>query len=247
MAWLRLHERVAEDQKVQRLADSLFKFWVNAMCVSKKFGGRVDLEDASWRLRMPETRLVMNLELLKNKKLVDHQTDGTYWMHDWEDWQYETDETSTKRVRRFRERNKLLHNGVSPSENETPIHSVSVSVSEIKETSTKVSMLDPPFSALESVDDWYEIFFDGYWLKKSKEAGRRAFRKHVRTRDKFNVVIAARDAQYLEMMRRQRAHRPYPATWLNGECWNDEVVELEDASPEKTDIQKLLETDTENV
>jgi hypothetical protein len=70
---------------------------------------------------------------------------------------------------------------------------------------------------------WFRCFWGEYWRRRSKKAARNAFRQHVRTQAQFEVVMAAMRAQKPEMLRREEEKRPYASTWLNGECWQDEL------------------------
>jgi hypothetical protein len=137
MAWLRLDEHIPENKKVQLIPAELFRFWINALCVSKKTDGKLpDLEAAAFRLRMPKVRLVMNLERLRSKGLVDF-VDDVYCLHDWEDWQYK-DAGTASRVRRFRDKHKPVTetdcNGVTV----TP--SVTVPVTDVKRPASVYSV-----------------------------------------------------------------------------------------------------------
>lgn len=46
---------------------------------------------------------------------------------------------------------------------------------------------------------------------------------HVQTEPRFQQVITATREQSGEMLSRPKDKRPYPATWLNGERWEDET------------------------
>lgn len=70
---------------------------------------------------------------------------------------------------------------------------------------------------------WFSIWWSEYWLHKAKKPAREAFRKHVRTEERFQRVIAATHAQKLEMLNREPSKRPHGATWLNAERWDDET------------------------
>lgn len=70
----------------------------------------------------------------------------------------------------------------------------------------------------------FEAWWSVYWLHKAKKQAREAFRRHVRTTERFQRVMAATSAQKTEMMERDPSKRPYGATWLNGERWDDETA-----------------------
>ena len=111
------------------------------------------------------------------------------------------------------------------------------------------SIEDPPFSTLESAvlfsdgkknghrkpaallnghltaqhDAWFDEWWAIYWRHTAKKAARDAFRKHVRTEERFQRVMAATSTQASEMHGREPSKRPHGATWLNGERWTDEA------------------------
>jgi hypothetical protein len=70
---------------------------------------------------------------------------------------------------------------------------------------------------------WFAMWWAEYWHKRSKKAAWGAFRKHVKTEERFQVVLGAIRAQKPEMLEREPAKRPYASTWLNGERWEDEL------------------------
>jgi hypothetical protein len=70
---------------------------------------------------------------------------------------------------------------------------------------------------------WFKAWWAEYWHKRAKKAALYAFRKHVKTEEQFHLVLAAMRAQKPEMLQREPVRRPYGATWLNGERWEDEL------------------------
>ena len=73
-------------------------------------------------------------------------------------------------------------------------------------------------------DRWFTTWWAEYWLRKAKKAALEAFRKHVKTKERFQQVMAATRAQKPEMLTREPSKRPHGATWLNGERWEDETT-----------------------
>ena len=70
--------------------------------------------------------------------------------------------------------------------------------------------------------DWFSQWWAIYWQKRAKKEARKAFAHHVRTEARFQRVMAATREQSPEMLSREPSKRPYGATWLNGERWEDE-------------------------
>jgi hypothetical protein len=79
---------------------------------------------------------------------------------------------------------------------------------------------------------WFGQWWAGYWLKKGRKQAEKAFQKHVRTEARFQRVMDATRAQAPEMLTRSSEHRPYGATWLNGERWEDEIERPPAAAPD---------------
>lgn len=107
MQWFRLYQSVVNDPKVQRLAARLFRTWVNLLCLASENSERgtlPSLEDMAFRLRTSPKSTTIDLEDLIAAGLIDRDGD-TLRMHDWDDWQYETD-SSTPRVQKHRERKR---------------------------------------------------------------------------------------------------------------------------------------------
>jgi hypothetical protein len=71
-------------------------------------------------------------------------------------------------------------------------------------------------------EKWFAEWWSEYWVHKSKKTARDAFGKHVRTEQRFLVVMRATRAQKPEMDEREPSKQPYGASWLNAERWEDE-------------------------
>lgn len=103
MSWLRLHAEVVDNPKAQKLTGELFKTWVNCLCLSSRTDGILpSISDLSFRLRISAKETERRRHLLVSEGLID-QNEETFRMHDWNDWQYVSDNSSS-RVKRFRER-----------------------------------------------------------------------------------------------------------------------------------------------
>jgi hypothetical protein len=72
---------------------------------------------------------------------------------------------------------------------------------------------------------WFSTWWIEYWRHKGKKEAKTAFAKYVKTEARFQEVLAATLAQKAEMLARPKDKQPYPATWLNGERWEDEAEE----------------------
>lgn len=119
--WFRLYEDVLNDPKVQTLPAADFKAWINLLCVASQNDGRLpDVEAIAFALRETVDAVSTVLERLSHAGLIDTRSGGRdgghYAPHAWEKRQYRSD-TSTERVKRFRERSKAVAetvNGTGP-------------------------------------------------------------------------------------------------------------------------------------
>ncbi len=121
--WFRFHVSALDKAKIQKLPPSLFKNWVNIICIGTKADlkdGRLPgLEEVSYQLHLSEKKTEQVLCDLNARNLLDKTGDGWFQLHDWNDWQYEAD-VSTERVKRFRERQKERKGRNIETVSETP-------------------------------------------------------------------------------------------------------------------------------
>lgn len=100
--WFRLYNEIIDDQKVQRMSNILFKFWVNCLALASKSDGVIESPAAiAFALRMSVTKATKHLAALVELKLIDITDSGNYKPHNWDNRQFKSD-TSTERVKRFR-------------------------------------------------------------------------------------------------------------------------------------------------
>lgn len=119
--WFRMYDEVLDDPKVQRLPAEDFRAWVNLLCLATRNEGRIPpLEDVAFALRRSLDGARTLLERLRDGGLIDSCSGGEHGKHDaphgWKKRQYKSD-TSTERVKRFRERSKPV--AETPPETET--------------------------------------------------------------------------------------------------------------------------------
>jgi hypothetical protein len=69
----------------------------------------------------------------------------------------------------------------------------------------------------------FESFWNAYPRRLAKKDAERAWRK-IRPAEQLDVIVALK--QHIEMWKRkgtEKEYIPYPASWLNGERWKDEI------------------------
>lgn len=118
--WFRFYSEVVNDPKVQKLPCEDFRAWVNLLCLAAENDGRLpSFEDIAFALRMDDNGVRTLVERLLNGGLIDRVNGGAngyhYAPHAWSKRQYKSD-TSTDRVKRFRQRSETVT--VTPPETE---------------------------------------------------------------------------------------------------------------------------------
>jgi hypothetical protein len=121
--WFRMYDELLDDPKVQRLDPADFKAWVNLLCLASRNGGKLPaIEDIAFALRMDANGARTVVERLANATLIDRRNGGAdgmhYVPHAWDERQYKSD-TSTERVKRFRQRSKTVTETPPDTESET--------------------------------------------------------------------------------------------------------------------------------
>ncbi len=120
MHWFRFYNEALDDPKVQRLDGDTFKTWVNLLCLCARHDGLPkSIQDISFALRVDVHGCSTVLSRLADAGLLDRLHGGVdgmhYAIHAWDKRQYKSD-TSTERVKRFRERSS----NATETVNETP-------------------------------------------------------------------------------------------------------------------------------
>lgn len=121
--WFRFYAEALDDPKVQKLDGDTFKAWVNLLCLTTKNGGVLPaIDDIAFALRIDANGARTLVERLLNATLIDKLNGGMngcrYAPHGWHKRQYKSD-TSTERVKRFRERSKPTEETAPDTESET--------------------------------------------------------------------------------------------------------------------------------
>lgn len=105
--WFRFYIEVLHDPKILKLDDKLFRIWVKLLCVAGKNGGLLPpSEDLAIELRETEETVSCDILSLKNLGFIDTTRAGMM-IHGWSKRQYKSD-SSTERVKRYRERFKAV-------------------------------------------------------------------------------------------------------------------------------------------
>lgn len=107
--WWRAQNASVDNPKLIMLSDKAHRNWYNLNCVANEHGGVLPaLNVIAVKLRVSEARAAAAITELVAKRLFDKREDGSYAPHDWNQWQYKTDETDvTNADRQKRHRAKM--------------------------------------------------------------------------------------------------------------------------------------------
>ena len=205
--WFRLYDDVLNDPKVQRLSGESFKFWINMLCIASKNGGVLPgIEDMAFALRVSNDVCTSLIDELKTCGLID----GSKRLvpHGWDKRQYKSD-TSTDRVKRFRERSRNVTETVSETAPDTDTET---------DTETDKNQKKIPKKRDRSAGS---AEFENFWLVYPRKINRavalKAFEKATRKTEADLIISAVRGYKFAD----DEQFIPHPATWLNQERWID--------------------------
>jgi Mn-dependent DtxR family transcriptional regulator len=118
--WFRFYTEVLHDPKVQRLHPTLFKVWVNVLCLFfsryRDQGALPQVEDVAFALRMKPAEAEKILTQLEGKGLLDRADDGGLSPHNWTERQRNSDDGATRQKRYIEKKkreNELLSEKVT--------------------------------------------------------------------------------------------------------------------------------------
>lgn len=113
-----MYNNVVHDPKVQRLPPTVFKGWVNLLCVASANGGNLPpIADIAYTLHLSIDKTAKLLLTIEKAGLID-RTNDECTPHNWQGRQFQSD-GSTARVKAFRERKKSNVGNVSCNVSET--------------------------------------------------------------------------------------------------------------------------------
>lgn len=76
----------------------------------------------------------------------------------------------------------------------------------------------------KKTDNGFDAFWKAYPKKKSKGTAERAFERAIKKTDLQTILDAVEaQKQTADWKKENGTFIPYPATWLNAECWTDEI------------------------
>jgi len=210
MKWLRLYTEVLHDPKVQRLHPSLFKAWINLLCIANRDRDRGSLppvEDIAFALRVKPAEAEKVILQLEEKGLLDRANDGTLRPHNWSERQRNSDVGAT-RQQRYREKKKRENNILGK---------------EVTSPSRYGDALEVDKDKKNTYIGFFESLWKDYPAKDGKKEAARHFKATVKSEDDCARIRKALD-NYLVMLQQEKAdgfnRRPKNGnTWFNN--WQD--------------------------
>jgi hypothetical protein len=207
MRWFRLYDDVLNDPKVQKLSGETFKLWINVLCIASKHGGVLpSLDDLAFQLRLPTLVCKTEIDTLKAAGLIDG--DKKLKPHGWEKRQYKSD-TSTERVKRFRERSS----NVAETVNET-VPDTDTETKQSKKTNQKSR-----FAGSAEFDRFWSL----YPRREGKGNAAKAWPKAIAKASPEHIIQKLEEWQGSKGFPTDAKFVPLPASWLNAERWSDEM------------------------
>jgi hypothetical protein len=229
--WFRVYDDVLDDPKVQRLSAENFRGMVNVWCLASKNDGRIPPPDeVAFKLRMSPKKATKLITDLETAGLVDADADGLT-PHNWNARQFKSD-SSTERVKRFRQQQRNVACNVSPSVTETAPESETESETEkndssLRSESAPAAPASKPKLSGKEIDQKFEEFWSAYPRRDGgnpRKPAHEKFTARVRSGVDPDAMIlgAKRYASECERLKKVGTEFVKQAQfWLSQDRWDD--------------------------
>lgn len=235
--WFRMHHKVLNDPIVQRLDATIFKAYINMLCLAAsrhENGNLGDADSVAFALHVDVASCCTALHELIEKGLVAtedatlHGTlHGTFHIPQWAKMQYKSD-TSTERSRKHRASKKEACNAtgnVSATSHATPQRQIRT------ETETDIKKVHKKEIA-EAIGEGFDVVYAAYPKRAKKPDSLKAWGTVCAKCKSPDEVVALTEYIRLEIIKRIDAnHFPEDkqfigafGPWLRAESWNDEII-----------------------
>jgi hypothetical protein len=213
--WFRFYDTVLDDPKVQRLADHLFRGWVNILCLASKHGGKLpSIPDIAFCLRIPDDQADSLVQSLLDARLLEDN--GEFLTpHNWSERQY-VDSTNAIRQQRFREKKRSNNQPVTESNGVTNVKITPLDTDTDTDTETDTEKKKTKHSRSPKLAE-FEQFWSEYPRKTAKGGAEKAWLKAIGQTDAETILAGLRSAKFSS----DPQYVPHPATWLNQRRWED--------------------------
>lgn len=114
-----------------------------------------------------------------------------------------------------------VSNSVISDENCSYISNISNTSSLSKDNEDKNTGCGEKEKKEKRLEEMFSAFYEAYGNKKSRKIAEKAFKKICPDEELFQRIMDGVE-KYHKSRKWLEGYRKEPATWLNGECWNDE-------------------------
>lgn len=222
MDWLRLYGEFATDPKIQMMSEALQRRYIMLLCIRSRngletFHGTDRDQSVAFQLRISDEETSITKRELMARNLVDSDWNPVKWSKR----QYVSD-SSTERVRKHRDKVKRSCDGNTKRQGNVSATPPDTDTDTDKSKSSLRHRADDGTVA----DAFESRFWPAYPRKVGKADAAKAFAKLKPDDALLAVMLGAlatqRDSD--EWRRDGGQFVPHPATWINGQRWQDEVT-----------------------
>lgn len=213
--WWRAYDGAVDDPKLGALTDKQHRAWFNLLCIASANDGTLPpIPAVAFKLRTTPDKAKRLIAELAAIGLFDVTETGAR-PHNWSGRQYKSD-SSTERVKRFRDKKGNVSSTVSETPPETENR---IQRTETEKKNTRASAL---------ADDWPDDFGDQFWKIYPKRTQKLAAMKKLATLRKSRIVtfadlIAGVQRYALSVLGTDPQYIKNPDAWLNAGRWSDEL------------------------
>jgi hypothetical protein len=116
--WWRAYDDAIDHPKLLKLSDAMHRAWFTLQCIASANGGVLPpADDIATRLRIKPAKVAEWITKLVQAKLIDNH-EGVFRPHNWDGRQF-TSDSSTPRVKRFRDKKRNVSSNVTRNVSET--------------------------------------------------------------------------------------------------------------------------------
>jgi hypothetical protein len=222
MEWFRFYHDALNDPKVQLLSGDDFKAWINILCIASQSSPRGTLpsrRDLAFKMRFSPSDGEAMIDRLIASGLLD-EIDGVMEPHNWPVRQRQSD-SSTPRVRQFRERQKEKGSQTLPKEVDT-------------DTDTDTEKKPLHVTGMKRYSNGYTTefleFYEDFPNKTDKKDAFDLWQK-IKPDSELRKVIQGAVTRQKQSRKWLDGYVMSPARWLRGRHWEDDVVTQPIATP----------------
>ena len=228
MTWIRLEDSFPNHPKIAQLSDKTFRLHITGLCYAGKQLSDGFVPASIWR-----SLGIQNASKCV-RKLVSiglwDKVEGGYQIHDYLKYQTSKEqaeqEKEVNRVRAARARQRKIEaqsHAVTPPVLPKPVTPL------VTITPTPTPTPTPKNKDKRLVRTSFELFWEIYPRKDSRKKAQASFEKALKTTDVETILEGVK--RYVAFLKTTDQKIAMPATWLNGERWNDELAASVNTAP----------------